>query len=213
MQLYEVNILVQLPSKGLWSLLLPSFLNTLSKIIHIHQPSRTVHNHSNSERFWWKCNTFSNDWEHLFLSDPIIWVDGNRFSFQNVVFFSEYWTTVKVQTTRISAITAADATPWNFSIWPFKLYTVGKLFNLNDHCRRVFSFPDKIKNIQCDSAVLSIHHMSTHQLQLWPFRFFTSSHSTQTHFLYFYKMSKLAASVAIPSSHKPATCIKPADTR
>jgi len=86
---------------------------------------------------------------------------------------------------------------------------VGKPINLNDHCRAVFSLPDKIKNIQCDSAVLSMPpHVNTPT-----FRFFTSSHSTQTRFSYFYKMSQLAASVAVPSSHKPATCIKPVDTR
>ena len=129
------------PSKRLWPLLFPFFLNTSNKIIHMHQPSRSVHNHSNSERFWWRYITISNDWEKLFLSDPIKWVDENRFSFMNV-FFSEYWTTDKVQTLRISAITAADTTFWNFSVRPFKLYMVGKPFNLNDHCRTVFSLSD-----------------------------------------------------------------------
>lgn len=36
-------------SKGLQPLLLPSFLNIPNTIIYIHQPSQSVHNHSNSE--------------------------------------------------------------------------------------------------------------------------------------------------------------------
>jgi hypothetical protein len=62
------------------------------------------------------------------------------FSFQN-------WTIHKVQTPRISTITAADTTSLTFSVWSFKFHKAGELFKLNAHCRTVFFLSDERKYI------------------------------------------------------------------